>query len=71
MDKIYCDYKMCDNHPGDGECDMVGVFIDEKGMCGAMFPAIPHQLITKHKKFTPPRYDEVYYKGQQELLDNN
>ena len=52
MDKIDCDYKMCDHHPGDGECDMVGIFIDENGMCGKMFPAIGCHLmkITKATK---------------------
>lgn len=44
MNKIYCDYKFCDNHPGDGECDMVGVYIDENGKCGKMFPATPRDL---------------------------
>ena len=37
---IDCDYKKCDRHPGDGECNMVGIYIDEDGRCGKMFPAI-------------------------------
>ena len=44
MDKICCDYKWCDNHSKDGECDMVGLFIDENGRCGKMFPATQRHL---------------------------
>lgn len=29
------------------------------------------QLTSKPRKFTKPRYDEIYYRGQKELLDNN
>ena len=46
---IDCDYKKCDRHPGDGECDMVGVYIDEDGRCGKMFPAQPDKPVDGYK----------------------
>lgn len=42
-------------------CVLCGRF--RKGKCGL-------DLDLK-RKFTPPRYDEVYFRGQKELLDNN
>lgn len=57
MDKICCDYKICDNHPGDGECDLVGIFIDENGMCGKMFPAVQQE--GRHLSEASTRQDNI------------
>ncbi|KKL78120.1 hypothetical protein LCGC14_2028040 [marine sediment metagenome] len=47
---IHCDCKKCDRHPGDGECDMVGIYIDEDGRCGKMFPAQPDKSVDEDEK---------------------